>query len=211
MSEIMERQRIVDVATAYFLQRGFSKVTTDELAEELGMSKKTLYKHFATKEDILREAIQVTMHDWQVNLAGFMNDPTLSIPDKMRRLTQLAATQYAKISRVFLEDIRRNAPHLWKEINDGRNSIILNVFRRFVREGAEQGIFRADLSDQIIVLVFATTMQQMLNPDRLVDLPYSFHEIHEAVSKIFYEGILTDEGRRVMRVATPTAGFSSPA
>lgn len=209
MSELETRQRIVEVATAYFLKHGFSKVTTDELASELGMSKKTLYKHFATKEEILRDAVQLTMHDWNVNVGSLMRDPSMSIPEKLRKMMFHVANQYAKISRVFLDDLRRNAPNIWKEINEWRNKIILSEFRRFFREGAEQGLFRSDVPDHLGVLVYATAIQQMVNPDRMVELPYSMTELYEAVTKILYEGMLTDEGRRVMRETKHDVGFPS--
>ena len=47
------RQRILRVAMTFFLAHGFSRVTMDEIARELGMSKKTLYQHFESKESLM--------------------------------------------------------------------------------------------------------------------------------------------------------------
>ncbi len=49
--------RIVGVAERIFLRSGFSRVLMDDLARELGMSKKTLYAHFASKEALLRAVL----------------------------------------------------------------------------------------------------------------------------------------------------------
>ena len=209
----MNRQRIVEVATGYFLKHGFSKVTTDDIANELGMSKKTLYKHFPTKEDILREAVQVQMHEWTIRTA-FLNDPAIKVIEKLRRLMALVATQYSTMSRTFLEDIRRNAPHIWKEINEWRSTYILTAFRRFYHEGVEQGVFRTDIPDHLAVMIYATTIQQMVNPDRVTELPYSAVDICNAVMKIFYEGVLTGAGREEMKLIKPdlgVAGIAFPA
>ena len=51
------RDRIVAVAERVFLRSGFSRVLMDDLARELGMSKKTVYAHFASKEDLLRAVL----------------------------------------------------------------------------------------------------------------------------------------------------------
>jgi len=213
MSDMMNRQRIVEVATEYFMKHGFSKVTTDDIANELGMSKKTLYKHFPTKEDILREAVQVQMHEWTIR-TSFLNDPEIKVIEKLRRLMLLAAGQYSKMGRTFLEDIKRNAPHIWKEVNEWRNTYILTVFRKFFREGVQQGVFRTDIPDHLAVLIYATTIQQMLNPDRVTELPYSAGEICEAVMKIVYEGVLTGDGReelKLIRTDRDIAGTAYPA
>ena len=51
------RERIVGMAERIFLRSGFSRVLMDDLARELGMSKKTLYSHFASKEELLRAVL----------------------------------------------------------------------------------------------------------------------------------------------------------
>lgn len=49
--------RILEVARNQFFSLGFAKVTMDEIAEELGMSKRTLYQHFPGKKALLRKAL----------------------------------------------------------------------------------------------------------------------------------------------------------
>ena len=51
------RQRIVDAARVHFFSHGFRSVTMDDLAEELGISKKTLYAHFPGKIDLLEAVL----------------------------------------------------------------------------------------------------------------------------------------------------------
>src|SRR5215472_15034479 len=51
------RQRIVDAARAHFFSHGFRSVTMDDLAEELGISKKTLYAHFPGKIELLEAVL----------------------------------------------------------------------------------------------------------------------------------------------------------
>src|SRR6185369_9923033 len=52
------RQRIVKAARTYFMAHGFRSVTMADLAKGLGMSKKTLYVHFASKDELLEAAVQ---------------------------------------------------------------------------------------------------------------------------------------------------------
>ncbi len=197
MSELFTRQRIVEVATEYFLKHGFSRVTTDELAEELGMSKKTLYKHFASKEELLRECVQMVMHEFSVKTATIVHDTGLSFIDKLQRLVQMLAAQHARIGKTVLDDMRRNAPQIWKEINEWRSHNILTEFRKFIREGMESGVFRSDIPDILVVTIYLAVVQNVMVPERLNELPFSMQEVYEAIAKIHYEGLLTEEGRRL--------------
>ena len=58
MDDSAVRQEIVDTAKAYFLKYGYSRVSTAEIADEAGRSKKTLYKHFPTKEALLAAVVR---------------------------------------------------------------------------------------------------------------------------------------------------------
>jgi AcrR family transcriptional regulator len=69
MSEELEiKKRIMHAAGQKFIQYGFSKVTMEEIAEELGMSKKTLYQHFESKNELLKDLVKHVMTECD----GFM-------------------------------------------------------------------------------------------------------------------------------------------
>jgi AcrR family transcriptional regulator len=197
MSEQETRQHILSVVTAYFLKHGFSRVTTDELSQELGMSKKTLYKHFATKEDLLRECVQMMLHEFNVKMSTLLDDASLSVVEKLQRLVQTIAVQYARIGKTVFDDMRRSAPQIWKEIDEWRRHSIATDFRRFIHQGMESGVFRKDIPDILIVVIYSSLVEHVLSPERMIELPYSLHEVFEAIAKVQYEGILTEEGRKL--------------
>src|SRR5204862_7599806 len=62
------RQRIVEAARAHFFSHGFRSVTTDDLAEELGVSKKTLYSHFPSKIALLEAVLADKFASLEANL-----------------------------------------------------------------------------------------------------------------------------------------------
>ena len=59
--EYSTKERIVGIATEIFTKQGFSKTTMDELSAKIGISKKTLYKHFDSKERLVREVVEKLM------------------------------------------------------------------------------------------------------------------------------------------------------
>jgi AcrR family transcriptional regulator len=74
------RQRILRAAETLFLTHGFSRITMDELAGELGMSKKTLYAHFAGKEDLFRAVADRFVGELRADLTAIVADECLTTP-----------------------------------------------------------------------------------------------------------------------------------
>jgi hypothetical protein len=64
-----------------------------------------------------------------------------------------------------------------------------------LREGCDLGVFRKDIDQQLMLLIYTNTIQNIINPDILVQVPFSTAQVFEGVIKIFYEGIMTPEGR----------------
>src|SRR5579864_8268003 len=85
------RQRIVDAARAHFFSHGFRSVTMDDLAEELGISKKTLYAHFPGKIEMLEAVLADKFASVQAKLKEVTRQHPNDFPATLQEL--LAGTQ----------------------------------------------------------------------------------------------------------------------
>ncbi len=190
------RQRILVKAQEIFLKTGFSKVTMDELANELGMSKKTLYKHFSSKEELLK----VMMTEFRCGIEGYVNECMISVDidftEKLKRIMTFIGQNMSRISTPFADDLRRNAPEIWRDMDEFRKKHSLTHFAQLFKEGVEAGVFRADVSDYLVALIYTNSMQSIVNPAVLAEIPFTAHEVFEAIRKVVFEGILTEEGRK---------------
>jgi len=195
MSDLEIKKRIMETASEWFYRHGFSRVTMDELADKMGMSKKTLYKYFSSKDDLLNEMVDVTMKETVSRCASIFDDRSVDLVTRLKQTMTIVAIEYSKIGKLLLEDIQRNAPHIWKKIDSARREHILTNFAKMLREGCDLGVFRKDIDQQLMLLIYTNTIQNIINPDILVQVPFSTAQVFEGVIKIFYEGIMTPEGR----------------
>src|SRR5215469_12163978 len=85
------RQRIVGAARAHFFSHGFRSVTIDDLAEELGISKKTLYAHFPGKFDLLEAVLADKLKGVEATLKQVTHAHPDDFPATLREL--LTGTQ----------------------------------------------------------------------------------------------------------------------
>ncbi|MBK7988196.1 MAG: TetR/AcrR family transcriptional regulator [Ignavibacteria bacterium] len=160
------KERIVEAALEEFCRFGFSRVTMDELAIKLGMSKKTLYQHFSGKEDVLKSVFST-----------------------------LISNEFERVSPVLLEDMRRHAPEHFRVMEEWRRKKIEEEFGFFIREGREKGMFRNDIPDEVLILMYTVLVENIVRPEVLAKAPLSPAQMCQALVKVFFEGVMTTVGR----------------
>jgi AcrR family transcriptional regulator len=189
------RKRILDAAREQFFLYGFSRVTVEEISDKLGMSKKTIYKYFVNKDDIVRQVAFNTMNEIETSCRAMMEAQGLSFVDRLRKMMTMSAFEYSKMRRTLVEDLQKHAPNLWKEISEFRSKSITNHFGDLLSEGMERGIFRKDIDRDLILLIYNTTMENVIKPDILMQIPYSAAQVFESIVKIMFEGILVSDAK----------------
>ncbi len=128
-------------AERIFFAAGFSRVLMDDLARELGMSKKTLYSHFASKEDLLRAVLARRTREVEQGLEAIVSAKE-TFPLKLGHLARFLQSKLADVSPVFLGDIRRYAPECFQVVEEFRARAIPRYFGRLFEEGIRTGHVR---------------------------------------------------------------------
>jgi len=207
------RRRILEAAGARFFAHGFTRVSMDELAEDLGMSKKTLYAHFPSKEALLKAVLRAMMREISTRVDALTQNHTMDFVEKWRALTGFIGSRLARISRPFAEDLRRRAPHQWREIEEFRSRKILDNFNRLFQEGMDRGVFRRDIHPRVLIMAFYHAIQNLMTPEFFAQVPLSAHQTFDAVLQILFEGILTEPARRryALRPARRNGAGPAPA
>lgn len=190
------KNRILTAARDEFYIYGFSKVTVDEIANKLGMSKKTLYKFFPSKDELVREVVRMVIKEMEACRCNVMAHDDIDFVEKLKQLMKYVGIQYSKMSRHLIEDLEKNASSIWKEIADYRTEHIQKNFSALLKEGAAHGVFRIDVDDDLILLIYSNVIRNIINPEILTQLPYSAAQVFDAAIKILFEGMLTDAARK---------------
>ena len=197
------RQRIIAAARTLFLQRGFLRVTADDIAGELGMSKATLYKAFSSKEEILRAAVRGIMNEILSQVEGLIRDDALGFVEKMVALFTYLGTRLSQFGPILLRDLQRSVPDIWKEIDDFRRDKIVKNFKAILEAGRREGFFREDVDIDLLLQMFVSLIQEFVNPAALLRSGRSPAATFGSVIKVFFQGILTDKGRLDFSARTP--------
>ncbi len=187
-------ERIVEAARALFLEHGYSKVSASEIASALGISKKTLYRNFETKEDILRAVVFPKLKESSKRLDAVLSDGSLSFPKKLEQVLAIMGTQQQRVTPVFIRDVAVHAPGVWKEIHEHKQGR-LKKFGTLLEEGIRLGYFRSDIPGEVIVRMHTAAVESMMTPQAVGELPCTLQEVFRNIVTILFEGILS-EGKR---------------
>lgn len=193
--EFETRERILEHARERFLHHGFSKVTLDELSVDLGISKKTFYKFFPSKEELLRTIIYAMMKGVEGEMERIENSDK-PFAERLADVMMLLGKNMGRISRAFQLDIQRFAPALWKEAETFRREHLITRIGRMILKAREEGIFREEVNEVILVHMLLHSIQGIVNPEFLTQQSFSLNEAFRTIFKTLFEGALTDEARK---------------
>lgn len=198
-TDIQMRTRIIENSREKFLRFGFSAITTDEIAADLGISKKTLYQHFPSKQELFQQTVFDLLEQTSLQLKGIVNDDETDFIEKLKQSVALAVKTISRFHRPFIRDIQRSAPDVYDKILKFRRTKILSQFRLLFQSGIESGLLRKDIDINMLMVIFTQLIDGVINPEVVSQLPYSTHEVFEGVMNTFLTGILSDESRAQYR------------
>ena len=195
------QQRIVEAARAHFFCHGFRSVTMDELAEELGISKKTLYAHFPGKIELLEAVLADKFAGVEAKLNGIIHAHPHEHPhDFSTALQELLANMQRELDEIkppFVRDMRQKAPHVFKVIERRRAALIERFFGKLFIEGQRSGMVRKDVPAKLTIEILLAIVQAIMNPLKMEELGMTPKEGFAGILKIILEGALTRRGRTI--------------
>src|SRR6478609_10758090 len=145
------RQRIVHAARIHFFSHGFRSVTMDDLAEELGISKKTLYAHFPGKFDLLEAVLADKFAGVEATLKEVTRAHPDDFPATLRDLLAGTQRELDEIKPPFVRDMRQKAPDVFKLVEGRRAALIQRYMGKFFVDGQRLGMVRKDVPAKLII------------------------------------------------------------
>jgi AcrR family transcriptional regulator len=190
------RSRIVEGARRHFFAHGFRGVTMDDLAGELGMSKKTLYAHFPSKTALIEVVLRDKLERAETELDRVTSETAGRFADRLQRLLAATKTLMEEIQPPFVRDMRREAPELFSVVQEGRRKLIQRHFGKLLSEGRKAGTIRKDVSTNLLIDFLTGAVDAVMNPHKLGELGLTPKTGFAQVISVFIEGIATEQGRR---------------
>jgi AcrR family transcriptional regulator len=168
----------------------------DDLAAELGMSKKTLYAHFRSKPALVEAAIAEKFNELEADLRRIEAACAADFPGALHEMLTCLRRHAEEIRDPFVRDVRRSAPDLFKSIEARRSAIVQRYFGRLFANGRKAEMVRKDVPAPLALEILLGAIQAIVNPPKLAELGLTPQAAIPAVISVILDGLLTAAGRR---------------
>lgn len=194
------KQRILNKVRELFFKRGFNKVTMDELALELVMSKKTLYNHFDGKSEMLKQVIQDLKSELTAGVDRILMDEDLNFVEKLTAILSFIGDKLSGMEAPFISDLRKSYPELSRELDIYKKEAAFSRFNSLLDEGIRKGYVRDDIDKSMAVVLYASIIDWVINPentDQVPDalrnrLPHKTTDMFKGMVEVMLKGILKE-------------------
>jgi len=194
-AEIASRERIVAGARHHFLTHGLRGVTMDELAKELGVSKKTLYAYFPSKTALVEAALLDKFQEIEGELERISSESSSDFVAALHGMLACFQRHMDEIHPPFLRDIQREAPGMFELVEVRRRRIVRRHFGRLLSDGRGAGIIREDIAVDMMLEILLGAVQTIMNPSKMAELGLSLTSGFMAIISVFMRGVVTEQGR----------------
>jgi AcrR family transcriptional regulator len=195
-------ERLLMTAMQEFMQYGFSRISMDDLAIRMGMSKKTLYKYYPSKEELVKAVLEVRKQRVG-DLMSFieMKVPKHAFGEKIVQVSQKVAEFLSEIQPHVMFDLKKSFPLIFDDFDSFRKASIVKGFTIALNEGRASGVFRDDIPIELAVHMHLTLISSMMNPEYLSSQQYTPLQVFNMILRCTMEGLCTNKGRSIVEAS----------
>lgn len=193
--ELDLKKRILTRAEEMFAQFGFSRVTMEEIACSLGMSKKTLYKCFNNKEHVLRDLIDTKKCTISETIDAILENPNDEFIVKLSKILAFVGSHAKNFNGPLVHDLMRTHPEIWNEMKEFRRKHAYERISRLISQGKDEGYIRPDIDTDLVTTIYVSAIHTVLVPDALEQIGMVPEKAYSEIMKVLFEGIFSEKGR----------------
>ncbi|KKO55482.1 TetR/AcrR family transcriptional regulator [Paenibacillus sp. DMB20] len=185
------KDRILEAARKEIQKRGL-RFTVGELAKQLGISTKTLYGHFPSKDELIEVILNEAILELQVKERDIRSDSTLNTVDKLKKMLVLIPADFQFIDTNLLIELQRYYPKQWnileQFINEQWDGII-----ELINVGVDQGLLRS-FNTKIFIDLYVGGLHRIIEGSPKSKNNSTLHDSLQEMGEILMSGVFKKEG-----------------
>lgn len=189
-----QKNRIVELSSALFFRYGYSKVTIDEIAAELHISKTTIYRFFASKEELLEDVIRNYYSQLQLLIKEITGAAKGNPLEQLKSVLRIVGEKLLPMEPRVVQDIRSSVPKIWQSIKELQDRFVLSAVETLLRKGVKAKLIRSDIDTSLMADLMVMMIKHAFQAESVKELSHSMQEISQAMIGILFQGIANPEG-----------------
>lgn len=191
------KDKILQAAFKLFMRHGIKSVSMDDIALHLGVSKKTLYKWFENKDQIVNTMLQEYLGQMEKDCCSFSTDSDSAI-EELFNIMQMIRQKLAGVHPSVFYDLQKYHQEAWQIWKNHKNKFILAQIIANIQKGIAEGLYRADIDLEIIARLRLAQIEDVFNPEIFPPEIFDLQKVQLVTLEHFMLGIATLKGHQLI-------------
>ncbi len=195
MEELDIKDKILKGSEELFRRYGIRSISMDDIARHLSVSKKTLYQHFADKEDLV-VAVSKSHLQSQHEVFQTVKAASANSIEHLAKISVCMKQEMDMVNPAMLFDIQKFHPKAWAIWLNFKKELIQEVVDN-LKQGIDEGYIREDVNPEIFAVLRVETIQAAFTEELFQEKKFKLSEIHTQLFDHFVYGLVTDKGKKI--------------
>lgn len=192
-----QKERILAHAQKVFTRYGPRSVTLDDIAKELGISKKTIYHYFQNKAHMVYE-VALTHLKEEMQLLEDLQNKSQNAVEELVNILNCTYRDVEQMSPNLITEVQKYYPDSWELFEIHTRESIFQMVKSNLERGIREGLFRNDLHVDIVAKIRIWQIEAGFNQDVFPPTQYDSREILLQLLKLYMHGIVTVKGKQLL-------------
>ncbi|MEY8862934.1 TetR/AcrR family transcriptional regulator [Tenacibaculum singaporense] len=163
------RSKLIKVAKEKFIAFGSKHTTMDEIAELLGISKKTIYACFSSKEELIIESIKELINEFKIDTEPILKSDKTAL-NKVIEIYKVIFKYVEKFKPSFIFGLKKYYPNAYDAYKEITTDVVSTDIMNLLEEAKEQGEIRPDVDLKLFSKLYLSGLESRLfEADNLFD------------------------------------------
>ncbi len=191
------KERIIQAANELFYKHGVKRITMDDIAQHLSVSKKTIYGFFSDKDEIVHTVCAMNLDNNKCEFESLSENARDSVHEIIECMNHVSA-MFSVINPNLFYDLQKYYPKSWEMFRKFREENMMNLFEKNLKAGIKDGLYRDDINIKILARLRVEQIVMAMNPDVFPPHKYNHREVQLELLDHFLHGIVTVKGNKLI-------------
>ena len=191
-------REIVQKAASVFMRCGLKSVTMDDVARELHVSKKTLYKYVNDKRDLLCKVMEGHCCEEKSTMENIMAQNMNAI-DEIIAIGKHVSAKLGQLHSSIHYDMEKYYPEVWGIFQEYKNEYIYSCIVSNLEKGIKENFYRDNLHADIIAKLYLSKIDLVFDPKLFPPEVYNFADVYMELMRYHIRGIASKKGMEYLK------------
>jgi AcrR family transcriptional regulator len=197
MKSTFTEERILRETGAMFFRHGIRTITMDDIASNLGISKKTIYLYYRDKSELVKSFTEGELHIQEKDMHS-IHDKSTDAVEEMMLTTAHVSSFFQKVNPTVFYDLQKYHPASWEAFKKFKEKILITIIEENLKRGIAEGLYRKEIKVKILARLRMEEVELAFNPLIFPPDKFKLTEVHLSIIDHFLHGIVTMKGYKLI-------------